>query len=197
MPTELQSALRERFYAVNGRHPMTVEDDAYASAWYVTIEDLAQTEGIDVDELASSMLAGALPLPSYVRSDGVFMVPRDLLGLAREAGTLEQLPAWFGRQFADAADAVDAWNGYVNGRWVCLREVTPVAMQRKEALVGEIELLLAEEPRRRRWHEELTVLVDELDELEPPFTAYDRLRFGGPVSRDRCVTMPREEHLRP
>jgi hypothetical protein len=35
--------------------------------------------------------------------------------------------------------------------------------------------------------ERLQVLVDELDALEPKFTAYDRLRFGGPTSRDTCI----------
>ncbi|MFE6855962.1 hypothetical protein ACFVDH_34860, partial [Streptomyces sp. NPDC057674] len=30
-----------------------------------------------------------------------------------------------------------------------------------------------------------------LDALEPAFTAYDRLRFGGPTSRDTCVDAPR------
>ncbi len=33
----------------------------------------------------------------------------------------------------------------------------------------------------------IKALVDELDELEPEFTAYDRLRFDGPVSRDTYI----------
>lgn len=149
-----------------------------------------------MDELARSMLSGALPLPGYIRSDGVFMVARDLLELAREAGSLERVPAWFGGQFEDAAEALAAWNAYVNGQWVCLRQVTPANMQRKEVLVGEIERRLSQHDRYSGWQQELSTLVDELDQLELPFTAYDRLRFGGPVSRDRFVTGAREELLR-
>ena len=38
---------------------------------------------------------------------------------------------------------------------------------------------------------------DELDELEPPFTAYDRLRFAGPVSRDTLITAVRRDFPQP
>ncbi|MFJ5137734.1 DUF6058 family natural product biosynthesis protein [Streptomyces sp. NPDC088707] len=41
------------------------------------------------------------------------------------------------------------------------------------------------------WRAALHARVDELDALEPAFTAYDRLRFGGPTSRDVCVDAPR------
>jgi hypothetical protein len=34
--------------------------------------------------------------------------------------------------------------------------------------------------------------VDELDLLEPDLTAYDTLRFGGPVSRETHITAVRE-----
>jgi hypothetical protein len=34
--------------------------------------------------------------------------------------------------------------------------------------------------------------VDALDALEKPFARFDRARFDGPVSRDRCVTAVRE-----
>jgi Family of unknown function (DUF6058) len=36
--------------------------------------------------------------------------------------------------------------------------------------------------------ERLRTAVDELDALLRPFAPYDRIRFGGPVSRDRYVT---------
>ncbi|MFD3994477.1 DUF6058 family natural product biosynthesis protein [Streptomyces sp. NPDC058548] len=41
------------------------------------------------------------------------------------------------------------------------------------------------------WRAALHARVDELDALEPAFTAYDRLRFGGPTSRETCVDAPR------
>ena len=40
-----------RFYAINGIHPMTAEDDAYASEWYVQLEALAETAGTSASEL--------------------------------------------------------------------------------------------------------------------------------------------------
>jgi hypothetical protein len=195
METGLSVALAERFAAVNGRHPMTPADDEYVSEWYSTLEDVAAAEGITDDELAKLILAGALPLPSYVRSDGVFMVPRDLLALARHAGGVSELPDWFGRQFSDPGAAVAAWHGYANGHWVCLREVTPAGMKRKDELVDGISRCLAEAERGESWRSRVADLVDELDELEPPFTPYDRLRFGGPVSRDRFITDVRLKFL--
>lgn len=193
MQPELQLALSERFYAVNGRHPMTAEDDAYVTEWYAPLEDVAASEGWDVDELARLMLAGSLPIPGYIRSDGTMMVGRDLLALANEAGGVAHLPAWFGRRFESAGEAVDAWDGYLKGHWVCLREVTPAGMRRQEELVAEIERRLAQPKRDGEWRRRLEALVDELDALEPPFAPYDRLRFGGPVSRDRFVDAAREQ----
>ena len=58
-------------------------------------------------------------------------------------------------------------------------------MQRKDELTDAITDHLAQ-PRDTR--DRLDALVDELDGLLAEFTDYDRLRFGGPVSRDRFVT---------
>jgi hypothetical protein len=41
--SQLCSAVAARFYAINGIHPMTAEDDAYASEWYVQLEALAES----------------------------------------------------------------------------------------------------------------------------------------------------------
>jgi hypothetical protein len=41
------------------------------------------------------------------------------------------------------------------------------------------------------------LLVGRLDAIEPPFTGYDRLWFGGPVSRDTCIDAVREKYPRP
>lgn len=38
--TDLKRQLAERFREVNGDHPMTDADDAYASAQFVTLEEL-------------------------------------------------------------------------------------------------------------------------------------------------------------
>jgi hypothetical protein len=97
---ELAAAVAARFHAVNGHHPMTAEDDAYVSEWFVPVEELAAAASLDVDGIRRLQLANRLPLPSYIRSDGTQMVSRDLLQLAKEAGGYEELPAWFARQWA-------------------------------------------------------------------------------------------------
>ena len=186
--SQLRSSVAARFYAVNGTHPMTPEDDSYATEWYLPLEALAQKAGMDPSELRRLMLADRLPLPSYIRSDGTQMVARDLLELARRAGGYDRLPEWFGQQFASGTDAVREWDGYLRGHYVCLRHVLPETIQRKDELVKAIRAAVAKpEPQNDDWLESLHRLVDELDDLEPPFTAYDRLRFGGPISRDTCI----------
>ena len=186
--SQLRSAVESRFYAVNGIHPMTAEDDSYVTEWYIPLEALAQRAGVDASELRRLMLANRLPLPSYIRSDGAQMVARDLLELPRRAGGYEQLPEWFGQQFESGRDAIREWDGYLRGHYVCLRDVLPETMQRKDQLVKAITAAIAKpEPQNDDWLESLHRLVDELDNLEPPFTAYDRLRFGGPISRNTCI----------
>ena len=85
--SELRSAVAARFYAVNGTHPMTPEDDIYVNKWYVPLEALAEQTGIHASELRRLMLANRLPLPSYIRSDGTQMVARDQAGMRFENGT--------------------------------------------------------------------------------------------------------------
>ena len=185
---DLCAAVAARFYAVNGTHPMTAMDDAYATERYIALETLAGGASLRASELRRLMLANRLPLPSYIRSDGTQMVARDLLELPRRAGGYDQLPDWFARQFASSGDAIRQWDGYLSGQYVCLRDVAPETMQRKDELVAAITAAVAEPaPANTDWVESLHRLVDELDRLEPPFTAYDRLRFAGSVSRDTCI----------
>jgi hypothetical protein len=191
----LAAAVAARFYAVNGRHPMTAEDDAYVSEWFVPVEELAAAASVDVEQIRRLQLANRLPLPSYILSDGTQMVARDLLRLADEAGSFDELPAWFAQQWESPVDAVREWDDYLSGLYVCLRSWHPENMRRKEELVELISAQLERpEPENREWLEALHGLVDELDTLEPPFAPYDRLRFGGPVSRDRLITAPRRDY---
>jgi hypothetical protein len=185
---DLQAAVAARYYAVNGQHAMTAEDDAYVSSWYTSVEELAAGSGRDVDELRRLMLSNRLPLPSYIRSDGTQMVATDLLDLVEAAGGSDELPEWFAGQWPSATEAVREWDDYLSGRYVCLRSVTPSNMQRKNELCAAINSQLSDPaPEDETWLERLHALVDELDEIEPPFASYDRLRFGGPVSRDRLI----------
>jgi hypothetical protein len=194
----LEAAVTARFIAVNGDHLMTPDDDIYVTEWFFPLPRLAERANVAVDDLRRLMLANRLPMPSYLRSDGTQMVSPDLLELAGRAGGADQLPSWFASHFADPKTAVAEWDAYLAGHYVCLRSVTPDNMQRKDELVESIERALdCPQPESDAWHAALHRLVDELDELEPPFAPYDRLRFGGPVSRDRFIDEPRTRFPRP
>ena len=200
MPTTasgLAAAVEVRFYALNGDHRMSAEDDAYVSEWYVPLEELADEAGLDADDVRRLMLTNRLPLPSYIRSDGVQMVARDLLDLAGAAGGADRLPEWFADHWNSPRQALSEWDAYLSGQYVCLRSVTPTNMKRKDELVAAVGAALASpEPQSREWLDDIHALVDELDALEPPFAPYDRLRFGGPVSRDRLITAVRDQFPR-
>ena len=196
--SDLKDAVATRFYAVNGRHPMTADDDAYAREWYISVEELAGRAGVQPSELRRLILANRLPLPSYILTDGTQMVARDLLELPRRAGGYDELPEWFAQHFESTRDAIREWDGYQRGHSVCLRHVLPETIRRKEELVKAIKTATAEpQSDDHAWLVALHRLVDELDTLEPPFAAYDRLRFGGPISRDTCINAIRKRFPRP
>ncbi|MBK3630965.1 hypothetical protein JHN59_40525 [Streptomyces sp. MBT49] len=196
--TDLERQLAERFRQVNGVHPMTEDDDAYVSAQFVALEEVCARHGRDPDAVRRLMLEQRLPLPGYLRSDGAEMVPADLFALADEAGGVERLEAWFTAHWDDPAAGREEWDAYLSGRYVCLYSVTPATIRRKDDLTSAITAATDEpDTGSARWSERLHALVDELDALEPAFTAYDRLRFGGPTSRDLCVDAPRDRFPRP
>ncbi|MFB7940782.1 DUF6058 family natural product biosynthesis protein [Streptomyces sp. NPDC004779] len=195
--TALRRRVAERFREVNGDHPMSADDDAYVSAQFVPLDDLCAARGREAAEVRRLMLARRLPLPSYLRSDGAEMVPRDLFDLAERAGGIDRLEAWFTGHWEDEGAGRAEWDAYLSGQYVCLRTVTPETIRRKEYLTAAIGAAenspdAGSADRSARLH----ALVDELDALEPDFTAYDRLRFGGPTSRDTCVDAVRARHPR-
>ncbi|MFK4147064.1 DUF6058 family natural product biosynthesis protein [Streptomyces sp. NPDC004065] len=195
---DLRQRVAERFREVNGVHPMTDADDVYVSAQFVALEELCAVQGRDADAVRRLMLGRCLPLPGYLRSDGAEMVPADLFALAGQAGGVELLEAWFTAHWADPVAGKAEWDAYLSGQYVCLHSVTPATIQRKDHLTAAISAA-ANEPDAgsARWSERLHTLVDELDSLEPAFTAYDRLRFGGPTSRDTCIDAMRARFPRP
>lgn len=193
----LASAVRDRFVAVNGDHPMTAEDDAYVREHFVPA----------TPEAMRLMLDDLLPLPSYVLGDGTPMVPADHGRLAEVAGGAEALRSWFVAFWPDDPATGEAeWGHYLSGQYVCLAEVSPVRIRQKTERVAEaaaaVELL------RRDPHDEIgrgmigeavdgVLAVPGLDWLLRPMTAYDRLRFGGPTVRETWVDGPRREFLTP
>ncbi|GGQ53566.1 DUF6058 family natural product biosynthesis protein [Streptomyces asoensis] len=196
--TDLERQLAERFREVNGVHPMTEDDDAYVSSQFVPLEEVCARHGRDPEAVRRLMLEQRLPLPGYLRSDGAEMVPADLFALADEAGGVERLEAWFTAHWDDPATGSEEWDAYLSGRYVCLHSVTPATIRRKDDLTSAISAATDEpDTGSARWSERLHALVDELDALEPAFTAYDRLRFGGPTSRDICIDAPRDRFPRP
>ena len=72
---------------------------------------------------------------------------------------------------------------------VCLVRVSPETIYRKEKLVALLDAqLAAPHPDDAGWCADLRARVDELDSPERAFAPYDRIRFGGRVSRDRVIT---------
>ena len=177
-----REAVRQRYLEINGVHPMSPADDGYVSRQFRVLEELCAEHGRDVEETRQLILDGELPLPGYLRSDGAEMVPTDLFELLDRYG--DGLRAWFVGQWSDPTEGEAEWASYLSGRYVCLHSVNPTTIQRKDQLMKAIDVA----PRN-----EVKPLVDELDELEPQFTEYDRLRFGGPVSRDTHITAVRAQ----
>ncbi|MEV0809627.1 DUF6058 family natural product biosynthesis protein [Micromonospora sp. NPDC050200] len=194
---ELAERVAERFREVNGDHRMTAADDAYVDMQFVVLEELCAAHGRDADDVRRLMLDRRLSLPGYLRSDGAQMVPADLFSLADRAGGPAALRAWFTGHWADPAEGAAEWEAYLSGRYVCLRSVTPETIRRKDELTAAIRAAVDRPEPGARWSRRLHTLVDELDALEPAFTGYDRLRFGGPTSRDSCIDAVRARFPRP
>lgn len=186
---QLKRSVAQRFRQVNGDHPMTAADDAYVNEQFVVLDELCAARGCDADDVRRLMLDRRLPLPGYLRSDGAEMVPADLFALADAAGGTDALEAWFTGHWAEPSVGAAEWDAYLSGRYVCLRSVSPATIRRKDELVAAVGVALAglDADAAGDAVARLTALVDELDALEPAFTAYDRLRFGGPTSRDTCI----------
>ncbi|MHC5903603.1 DUF6058 family natural product biosynthesis protein [Streptomyces sp. S6] len=194
----LRQQVADAYRKLNGTHPMTRADDRYVDEYYAPLEEICAARPVDPDEIRGHMLAGRLPLPSYLRSDGAEMVHRDYLRLVERVGGVERLRTWFLVQpWSSASEAEEEWGAYLSGQYVCLKSVTPATIRRKGQLVEAIRAAVAApEPDSPDWRVRLHALVDELDELEPPFTAYDVLRFDGPSSRTTCIDQVRERFPR-
>lgn len=184
--------VRRRFVAVNGEHPMTPADDAYACEHFDPGDD-------DRVRLA---IEGVLPLPAYLLSDGTPMFA-DISTCVTAAGGVEQLQDWFVAFWPDdPATARQEWEAFLSGQYSCLRELDPVAIKRKSAAIAQART--AADRLRVDRHDEVAqgalaeavyggVGITGLDQLLLPMTAYDRLRFGGPTVRETWVDAVRTE----
>jgi hypothetical protein len=178
---------------------MSPADQAYVRASYHPLAALCA----DADAAQRRIAAGTLPGPAYVLPDGSRWFPADLFAFPDEAG--EELADLFRARFvaaavaegADPDQADDELASYLSGVYgVCLHRVSPETIVAKEVRVARITARMAAPmPDDAGWLAALREDVDALDRLIRPFAACDRERFGGSVSRDRCVDLPRRRWL--
>jgi len=141
---------------------------------------------------------GLLPCATYVLPDGTPMVPADHAQLLEDAGgDPEAIATCFAERLlaagADRDEVEDEYRAWLSGEYgACLHTTSPESIRAKGGLMDTISALLVRPtPESEQWRTTLRCAVDALDALERPFAAYDRERFGGPVSRDRLVTSTR------
>lgn len=178
-------------------------DLAYVRAEYRTAAELCSGRRETPDWLGGAIDRGKLPHPAYVLPDGAQMFPPDFFVLPDHAGDVDDLPSYFRGRYViaaqaaglDGSDAEETWAGYLSGQFgICLRNVTPESMVKKTQLIDVIEHLVAvPAPGDPAWQTALRSSVDALDDLERPFTDYDRSRWGE-TSRDRHVTAVRTRY---
>jgi len=179
-------------------------DVEYIRSGFVELEELCRHTARDPAAVRAEIEARLLPRPSYLLDDGTEMVPPDYFALADEAGGGHRLRERFIERYERAvaaepgvpATAEEEWDAYLSGEYgVCLKHVTPESILRKAALISSIEALLTRpDPEGPEWAARLRAAVDELDALERRFAAFDRIRFGGPSSRDRLITATRRAY---
>ena len=191
--TSSLETVRKRFFAANGRHPMSEDDERLVRTRFDPVTDPV---------LLGEMAEGRLPLPAYLLPDGTPMVPKDHRDPAGWAGGTDRLHDWFVQHWepGEQATAEREWETYLNGRHACLNSATPVNIRRATQLTDQVRTALdrlADDPRDAVARGSLQEAVDGLDRLLAPTTDYDRSRFGGPSARDRLVTDVRRDHLLP
>jgi hypothetical protein len=181
----------------------TERDLTYLTGEYLTLERLCDARAETPGEVRELVGEGRLPRPPYVLPDGTELFPPDYFVVLDDAGGLEKMRGHFEQRHRAASSAIglvidpdEDWRGYLAGEYaVCLREVTPEAMVEKAALIAEIDMLTAVPAvEDEQWRSRLRDAVDALDEIERPFTDYDRQRWGT-TSRDTHVTAVRARYL--
>lgn len=174
-------------------------DERYVRDWFIPLDVLAPQHGWDAEALRHAIAERRVPRPTYVLGDGTAMLPADYFAFVGDTAASASLHERFVvRYFAACArlgrattdeDCDAEWNGYLGGGYgACLKEISPEAIVFKLTLVERIEGLLAQPaPLDRTWIEGLRTAVDTLDAIEKPFARFDRMRYGGSVTRDRLI----------
>jgi hypothetical protein len=179
---------------------LTEADLAYISANYRTLEDLCNGRPESPDDVRNLIEARRLPAPSYVLPDGTSMFPADYFRLVDEAGGPDGLREQFAARHraADGKDVDQDWEMYLDGIWgICLRDVVPETIVRKNTLVSSLcELLVLARPGEEDWRQALREQVDELDELERQFSPdFDRsAQMDRLPTRDLIINAARERY---
>jgi hypothetical protein len=189
MPIEATIGYAGRMLTTHRPHgPLSDEDAAYVRAGFVSLARLCAFHELAPALAAEAIRAGRLPRPSYLMDDGTAMFPRD----AFEVPSAEEFAARFVAAGGEGDPAAER-DGLLSGEYgVCLRQVTPETIAVKERLVATLERALADaRPDDDGWRRGLRAGVAALDAITRRFAACDRVRFGGPVSRDRLIAAPR------
>ena len=178
----------------------TEADLAYFAANYRTLEEVCSDRSESPEEVQRLIDERKLPQPSYVLPDGTGMFPADYFRLVDEAGGVDRLREQFAARHraAEGKDLDQDWEMYLDGTWgICLRDVTPETIVRKNTLVSSLcELLVLARTREPDWQKALREQVDELDELEREFAPdYDRSdSIDRPPTRDLIIAAARERY---
>jgi len=171
-------------------HP---KDVAYVCENFSTLEDLCATSPASADTVREEIRQGLRPAATYTFADGREFFPRDYLTSCIAPGAfVERLRTAAVRAEIQLSETglEETTRDYLSGVYgVCLKRVTPENIVRKRVLIERIERLTADaQPHRIAWLEALRDTVDELDELERPFSPYfDRVVFGRPPTRDSHI----------
>ena len=179
---------------------LTLADIAYVRANYRTLEELCEGRAESPDAVRELIAVRRLPQPSYVLPDGTGMFPADYFRLLDEAGGVDGLREHFGARHGavEGRDLEQDWEMYLDGTWgICLRDVTPETIVRKNTLVNSLcELLVLARPRYEDWRQALREQVDELDELERQFSPdFDRSdEMDRLPTRDLIIGAARERY---
>jgi hypothetical protein len=178
----------------------TEADLAYFAANYLTLEELCADRPESPENVQRLIDERRLPQPSYVLPDGTGMFPADYFRLIDEAGGADGLRDHFAARHraANGKDLDQDWEMYLDGTWgVCLRDVIPETIVRKNTLVSSLcELLVLARPRYEDWRQALREQVDALDALEREFSPdYDRSdQLDRPPTRDLIIAAARERY---